>query len=273
MRLRRPLTVSTATAALVVAAALPAGAHPAFTEGATAPANSLVTLTLRIEHGCASEDLEGSQPTQEVSLEVPDAFAHIEPFDVAGFEATTEGEPGAVPDVVTWTATDGGVPAPELPMEVVVDGDPGDELYVRVIQRCEGNSDRWVGTPQDPADDPAVLLTLTEPDPQAPPPPPAEEPPADESATGEATTDEPAAEEATADESTTEDATTEEAATSVEELPTEPPGDDTRAGPPWPLIVLGAVVLAGLGALLGARRRPVLDPSARDEPGTPGGDA
>lgn len=258
MQLRHPLTVSTATAAIVFAAALPAGAHPTFTEGATAPANSLATLTLQLAHGCASEDLEGSEPTQEVALEVPDVFSHVEPLGVDGYEITTEGEQGAVPDVVTWTATDGGIPAPELPMEVVVEGDVGDELYVRVIQRCEGNAYRWVGTPEEPADDPAVLLTLTEPDPDAPPPPPAEE---------------PAAEEATAEEATPEEATAEEPATSVEDLPTEPPADDTGLGLPWPLIVLGAVTVAGLGALLGARRRPVLDPTARDEAGTPGGDA
>lgn len=257
MRPRRPLIVPTATAALVLAVVLPAGAHPAFVGGATAPAGSLTTLTLEIAHGCAAEDLEDSEPTTEVALEVPDAFVHIEPLAVDGYEASTEGGSGAVPDVVTWTATDGAIPAPELPMEVVVDGEAGDELYVRVIQRCEGDAFRWVGTPQEPADDPAVLLTLTAPDPDAPPPP------AEEPATDEPAADEPEAEEPEAD----------EPARTVEDLPTEPPGGDPATGPPWPSIVLGAVVLAGLGALLGARRRPVLDPTARDEQDTPGGGA
>jgi uncharacterized protein YcnI len=258
MRQRRHLTVSIAAAALVAAVALPAGAHPAFTGGATAPANTLTGLTLEIAHGCASEDLVDSEPTVEVAVEVPDAFVHIEPLDAEGYQAGTEGGSGDVPDVVTWTATDGGAAAPVLPMEVIVDGDPGDEVYVRVIQRCEESLYRWAGTPDDPADHPAVLLTLTDPDPDAPL---VEEPAPDEPAPGEAAGEErgtgeaPEAGEAEGDEPTT----------TVEDLPTEPPGDDRVGGVPWPLIVLGAVVVAALGALLGARGRPVLDPTARGD--------
>jgi uncharacterized protein YcnI len=262
MRLRRPLTVSTLVAAVVAATALPAGAHPSFTEeGASVPAGSLTTQILAMAHGCGTESDAGGDPTTEVAVEVPEEFSYVEALEVEGYEVTTEGD-GPVPEVITWTATDGGVPAPELPIELVVDGEPGDVVFVRVFQGCDGFSYRWVGTPDEPADDPAVRLTLTDPDPDAPPPPTPTDPPvtADEPEEG----DEPAA-----DEPADEDgqAGTDDEVTSVEDLPTEPP-EDEGGGFGWLPIVLGAIVLAALGGLLGARRRPVHDPTAHDDAGT-----
>lgn len=262
MRLRRPLTVSTLAAALLFAAALPAGAHPYFTDGATVPADSLATLTLAMAHGCGTETDEGGDDTTEVSVEVPEAFSYVEPEELEGYEVSTEGD-GPVPEVVTWTATDGAVPAPAVTFQAVVDGEPGDELYVRVFQSCDDDAYRWVGTPDEPADDPAVRLTLAEPDPDAPAPPEPDEP--------EATTedDEATGDDAAADTDGDEvaDAGTDADAVTVEDLPTEPPEEEGDDGIGWLPIVLGAVVLAGLGGLLVSRRRPIEDTTAGDGTG------
>jgi uncharacterized protein YcnI len=272
MRLSRTVTLTTATAALVVGSALPASAHPFFTDGATAPASSLATLTLAMAHGCGTETDAGGDPTTEIAVEVPEQVSYLEPGEVDGYEVSVEGDEGAVPDVVTWTATDGGEPAPALTMDLVVDGEAGDEVYVRVFQGCDGFEYRWVGTPEDPAEDPAVRLTLAEPDPDAPPPPapePAETtPPETEDPEAAVEEDAPAEEEEEADA-----AATDAEVTAVEDLPTEPPEDEGGGIGWWPF-VLGAVVLAGLGGLLGARRRPVQDPTAvapGDDPTPPGG--
>jgi uncharacterized protein YcnI len=263
MRSRRSLTVAVATATLVVVGAVPASAHPSFADGATAPAGSLTTLTLAMAHGCGTEEAAGGDPTTEVSVEVPAAFSYLEPLEVEGYEVTVEdGDRPGLPEVVTWTATDGGEPAPTLEMEAVVEGEPGDEVYVRVFQGCDGFAYRWVGTPDEPADDPAVRLTLGEPDPDAPPPPA----PTDADAPEDTATEEP---DATDDEVVAEDDDAADAADAptVEELPTEPPEDEVD-GFGWGPLLIGALVLAGLGALLGAKmRRPVPDTTEGDGTG------
>ncbi|MEX1162802.1 MAG: DUF1775 domain-containing protein [Nitriliruptor sp.] len=262
MRRRRPLTVAVVTAtALLIVGVVPASAHPFVAGGATAPAGSLTTLTLAMGHGCGTEDDAGGDPTTEVALEIPAAFSYLAADDQDGYTVSTEGgQDGAVPDVVIWTAVDGGVPAPEVTFDVVVDGQLGDEVHLRVFQGCDGFEYRWIGTPDEPAEDPAVLLTLTDADPDAPAPPapPVDQPPADtEADAGEATD---AAVEPDAD------AAEEPAATpGVDELPTEPPADEGGI-PGWVWIVGGALALAAVGGLIGSRRRPVLEPTARDEP-------
>ncbi len=260
--MRRPLTVTAvATALLLALGVASASAHPFVTDGATAPAGSLTTLTLAMAHGCGTEDDAGGDPTTEVALEVPDAFTYLAADDQDGYEVSTEGgEDGAVPEVVVWTATDGGVPAPELRFDVVVDGQPGDEVYLRVFQGCDGFEYRWIGTPDDPAEDPAVLLTLGDPDPDAPEPP---APPVEAPADPGTDADEPDAE-------VTEDPNVDavedgDAATGVDELPTEPP-EDGGGIPSWVWILGGALLLAAVGGLIGSRRRPVLDPTAHDGP-------
>jgi uncharacterized protein YcnI len=265
MRLRRPVTVTTATVALVLAGALPASAHPFFTDGATAPAGSLTTLTLAMAHGCGTEQDAGGDPTLEVAIEVPAAFSYLEPGEVEGYEVSVEGDEPGRPEVVTWTATDGGEPAPELVMDAVVEGDEGDEIYLAVFQGCDDFAYRWVGTPDEPADDPAVRLTLTAPDPDAPPPP---TPEATATPGVEEDGDDPQATDAVdAGDATDAD---EDVPPAVEELPTEPPEDEVgEDGFGWPWLLLGALVVTGIGALIGTRlRRPMPDDLAGDGTGT-----
>jgi uncharacterized protein YcnI len=240
-----------ATAGLLLTAA-PAAAHPYFTDGATVPADSLASVTLDLAHGCGEESEGEGAPTTEVALEVPQQVGYLEPAEADGYELEVEGDPGAVPDVVVWTATDDGVPAPQFDLDIVVEGDEGDEIFVSVFQACGDQEERWVGTPEAPADDPAVGLTLAAPDPDSPPPP--AEPEAEETVDVEA--------EETQDQLPEE--VEEEPATSVEDLPTEPP-EDGGGGVPWLWIVLGALVVAGVGAMVGTRRRrpvPVVDDPA-----------
>lgn len=258
LRLRRPLLTAAATATLLAVTAAPAAAHPFFTDGATIPASSLGSASLSMAHGCGTETDGGGDPTLEVALEVPEQVSFIEADELEGYELETEGD-GPVPEVLVWTATDGGEPAPVFDLDLVVDGDEGDEVYFRVFQGCDDFQYRWVGTPDDPADDPAVRLTLTAVDPDSPPPPEPEPEP------------EPAEEDPVEEEAPEPDEDGDEAdgaVTDVDDLPTDPTADeDGGAGGigPWP-VVIGAIVLAGLGALLVTKRRPV-DPAAQPDDG------
>lgn len=259
-RTRRGTLVALVVGGLVVTAA-PAGAHPFFTDGATVPASSLATVTLAMAHGCGTEQEGGGDPTLEVAVEVPEAVSFIEPAEVDGYEVTTEGDPGAVPDVVVWTATGDGEPAPELTMDLVVDGAEGDEVFVSVFQGCADFEYRWVGTPDAPADDPAVQLTLAATDPDSPPPAGDPDGEVDDGEVGEDPADPDATDEPT------------EEPTAVEDLPTEAPaGAEDGAGFPVVPVVLGAIVLVALGALVAGRRTPTepeaQDPASSDPPPT-----
>lgn len=253
LRLRRPLLTLAAAGGLLTLTAAPAAAHPFFADGATVPAASLASASLSMAHGCGTETDGGGDPTSEVALEVPEQVSFIEAADHDGYELEIEGD-GPVPEVLVWTATDGGEPAPVFDLDLVVEGD---EVFFRVFQGCDDFQYRWVGTPDDPADDPAVRLTLAAADPDAPPPPePATDPepePSEEDDGADAPEEEAAAE---------DELDGDPDATDVEELPTEPTGDEGDDGGVGALpIILGAIVLAGLGALLVTKRRDAADPT------------
>lgn len=260
MRPRRPVLALVAAVGLVTVTAAPAAAHPFFADGATVPASSLASVTLSMAHGCGTEADGGGDPTLEVALEVPEQVSAIEADEVDGYALEVEGD-GPVPEVLVWTATDGGEAAPSFDLSLVVDGDEGDEVFFRVFQGCDDFQYRWVGTPDEPAEDPAVRLTLTAADPDSPPPPPPA-PAEPETSVEEEPADDPADEEPAAEEDDEVDP--------VEELPTEPTGDEDDDVGIWPVVV-GALVLAGLGALLVTRRRPV-DPAANVATGPAPGD-
>ncbi|MTV27588.1 DUF1775 domain-containing protein [Nitriliruptoraceae bacterium ZYF776] len=235
-------------AVMVVFTATGALAHPFIADGASVPAASLTTMTLEMAHGCGDEADGGGDPTLEVAMEVPEEVSYIEPLDTDGYEAGIETDADGRPEVVTWTATDGGVAAPAVPMDLVVDGEEGDELLLKVFQGCEGFEYRWVGTPDEPADDPAVSLTLGPVDPDAPTPPTDEPapPPADEGA--EESIDEPVSGDAADDEASDED---EIAAAST---------DEREGGTALFWISIGLVLLVIIAALLAVQNRRRANP-------------
>jgi uncharacterized protein YcnI len=246
-----------AVLALATLLVLPAaaGAHPFFRER-EAPASSLATLTLDLVHGC---DVDGDghahggdddglgEPTTYVAMELPAAVTYVDPADAAGWVVALEEDDGRVA-VVSWTEAGGAEPAPRFELDLVVEGDEGDEVYFRVVQECDGAVYRWIGTPDDPADDPAVRLTLTAPDPDRPPPAP--EPATPE---GEATADETAPEPEPAPE---EPPAPGEPAADDPEPAAAAPGADT--GVAWPVaavIALGLLAIAiGVGTVMRRRR-------------------
>lgn len=257
LRLRRPLLTVAAAGGLLTMTAAPAAAHPFFADGATVPASSLASASLSMAHGCGTEADGGGDPTLEVALEVPEQVSYIEADTIDGYELEIEGD-GAVPDVLTWTAVGGGEPAPTFDLDLVVEGDEGDEVFFRVFQGCDDFQYRWVGTPDDPAEDPAVRLTLAAADPDAPPPEPEPAEDVEDAAPAEDVEDADASGPDAADDELDGDPD----ATDVEELPTEPSGEEGEDGGLGGLpIIVGAVVLAGLGALLVTKRRDAADPT------------
>lgn len=242
--------------ALLVAG--PASAHP-FVRGGELPVDSLATMTLVLGHGCGDEESDGGAPTTDVSLEVPAWLRIVEVPDEAGWAVELEEDDQGRVEVVTWTADGAEEPAPDFDLDVVATGEIGDERFLRVFQACEDSVYRWVGTPDEPADDPAIRVTLGQPDPEAPAPP---EPQPDPAEDADPSTD---ATDATRDDPEPDPA--EDAAPDAEESPDDdavgedaPPSDpvavegDDPGRPGWFVPVALAVLLAGIGALVLGRR-------------------
>lgn len=218
----------------VLLVAGPASAHP-FVRGGELPVDSLATMTLAMAHGCASETSGDGEPTTDVSLEVPDWLRVVEVADEDGWAVELEQDDDGTTEVVTWTADGAEEPAPDFALDVVASGEAGEERYLRVFQACDEFVYRWVGTPDDPADDPAIGVTLTEADEDSPPPPEPE--PADE----------PEPEPEPADEDEPEP----EAIPGTEPAVTEV---DDAGLPGWLFPVTVVVLLGGIGLLLFGRR-------------------
>jgi hypothetical protein len=246
------------SAALLIVVLLPtaAWAHP-FVRGGSAPVDSLAELTLAMAHGCGTEQAGGGDPTLEVAMEVPDGVRIVDADAPEGWTVAFEGQPV---DVVVWLADEARDPAPELTFRAVFSGEPGDEVYLKVFQGCEGFSYRWIGTPEEPASDPAIRVRLVEADPSAPPPPEPEEPAVEEPAVEEPG-DEQLAADAAEDTGDAEDAAIDEpeAAAPGEPAP-EADADTDDAALSWPSLLLVALLVGGLSALVwwtlpSARRR------------------
>ncbi len=260
----RRAAVLAAGATLLLAG--PASAHP-YVHGGEIPVDSLAEITLDLAHGCESETDGAGQPTTEVALEVPDWLRVVDADEPDGWALELEEEDDGRIVEVAWLDDGGAEPAPTFDLEVVASGEVGDERYLGVFQACDDVSYRWIGTPDEPADDPGVAVTLIEADPDAPPPPEPEpdDDAAEEDELGDDPTDDAAADDATEQDDATEEDAPDENLTADEpveddQLEAAAEGDD-GGGMTWAWIALVVLVLAAAGFLL-RRRRPVGDDGA-----------
>ena len=253
---RRGVAAVVLGALLTLSVALPAAAHPFLRGGGEVPVDSLATVTLDLAHGCGSEASGAGQDTLEVALEVPDWLRVVTVADHPGYVHELEVEQGRIV-VVTWTAAAAPEPAPTFDLDVVASGTPGEARHLAVFQGCADAAYRWIGTPDEPADDPAINVRLVAADPDRPAPPP--EPIEDRDAEGDADLDpdsdpegggdEPGSETdgTTADGDDPEDAAdpsgTDDGDGSAEAVPAgaSPDGDDAGA---WRALVWAGGVLA-----------------------------
>jgi uncharacterized protein YcnI len=259
-----------AALAATLLVALPAGAHP-FVRGGEVPVDSLATVTLAMAHGCGTEDRGGGDPTLEIALEVPEEVRIVDVADDPAYDHELEADEDGRIAVITWTATGDGEPAPDVEFDAVFRGEPGDEVYLRVFQGCEDFAYRWIGTPDDPAEDPAVRVSLVAADDEQPAPPDDEPTVAEEEAAPAPTTSDDADRD---DGATDEDAATDDAEDEVTEegvavedgpeaLDAEAAAEEDGSGfPVWLLVVLVAV--AGIGIALARRARGDAAGSAGD---------
>lgn len=161
---------------LAMTAVAPALAHPFVAGGGRVPIQSLATITLDLAHGCGVETAGVGPDTDGVALEVPAWLRVVDVPEPDGWrvmmeDATDLQLEAGVTGVIVWEATSGAEPAPRFALDVVVDGEAGETRYLRVSQRCGDTVERWVGTPEEPAAQPAVRLRLGPADPASPPPP------------------------------------------------------------------------------------------------------
>jgi hypothetical protein len=173
IRLRRidARVLTTLIAGSVLLLGAPALAHPFVVGGGRVPVQSLATIELDLAHGCGVEGAGDGPDTDEVALEVPEWLRIVEVAEPDGWRVTIEDATGTRLGTVVWTATFAEEPAPRFLLDVVVDGEPGETRHLRVSQRCGALVERWVGTPDAPAEQPAVRLRLEAPDPERPAPP------------------------------------------------------------------------------------------------------
>jgi hypothetical protein len=166
--------------AMTLLVATPAAAHPFLRGGGEVPVDSSATITLDLAHGCGSEADGTGEDTLEVALEVPSWLRVLAVAEHPAYRHDLEMAAEGRVAVVTWTAVGAGEPAPAFALDVVATGTAGETRHLAVFQGCDDRSHRWIGTPQEPADDPAVNVRLTAADPARPAPPEvgsAEQPP------------------------------------------------------------------------------------------------
>jgi uncharacterized protein YcnI len=167
---RRTVTCLLGISTVLALTAAPAAAHP-YVHGGELPVDSLATMTLDLAHGCDPGHTGAEEPTTEVALDVPGWLRIVDVPEPEGWTVELEEDDTSRIEVVTFLATDGGEPAPTFDLDVVASGEVGDEVYLGVFQGCDDSNHRWVGTPDEPADEPGIRVTLSESDPDRPPPP------------------------------------------------------------------------------------------------------
>lgn len=157
----RPATIAAVVAGLIAIPAA-ASAHPAFNPNDLPPSEAVESV-LVVPHGCApGGGMPGdgdAEPTTELAVQHTEGVT-LEPGEVEGWQVSDDGE--------AWVwSDDGGATTDviELPVTVTLAESfaAGDELYVRAFQECaDGSSFQWVGTPDEEAAFPAVLLAASE---------------------------------------------------------------------------------------------------------------
>lgn len=267
--------------AVTLLVATPVAAHPFVRGGGEIPVDSSATITLDLAHGCGSEAEGTGQDTLEAALEVPSWLRVLAVAEHPAYRHDLEVVEGRIA-VVTWSAVGPAEPAPAFELDVVATGTAGDAGYLAVFQGCAERSHRWIGTPDSPAEDPAinVRLTAANPDRPAPPETPTEQAP-DESSSEEPGPGEPSpdgpidADDADPDPETADPDAASDGAVTEEDgspAPTGAQGDQATGGDGGDGLVsalggiglLAAAIVAGLVVLARSRR------GRRDtSPGTP----
>ncbi len=221
-----------AAAAALLVLTVPATAQGhVFVEQTESPADGYPILDWIVPHGC-----DGS-PTTSITVQFPKSVPAVTPEAVPGWEVSTKEGPKDEVELfgetitegvseVTWTVADA-EPIPDdqflsFGAELKLPAEEGETLYFPTIQKCEKGETRWIQIPaegetEEDLEEPAPAVTLTA-----------------AAAEGEhaETTDEaaPAEEDEGAEEETEE-------------------GDDDFASKG---LGIAALVLGGIGALLGA---------------------
>ncbi|NIX75499.1 DUF1775 domain-containing protein [Microvirga terricola] len=144
--------------ALVAAASIglasPAFAHATFETAQTTP-NSTYKAVLRIGHGCKG------QPTLKVRVQIPDGIIAVKPMPKAGWtlettkaayaktyqlygDALSEGITG-----ITWTGSldDGHYDEFVFQARVTDAFQPGETVYIPVVQECASAKEEWTQIP------------------------------------------------------------------------------------------------------------------------------
>lgn len=167
----KPL-IRTLAAALIVGFALPALAHVGL-EPAEVTAGSGVTLSFRIGHGCEGE------PTETVSVQIPEGVASVRPFPKAGWDLAIETgtlpgpietDNGTITEGVTVVTWSGGnlddAFTDTFQIRATVYGDAGTEVYFPVVQTCADGEHAWIEIPtagDDDLESPAPGVSLADP--------------------------------------------------------------------------------------------------------------
>jgi MYXO-CTERM domain-containing protein len=228
----RPRLLILVTLCLVVAR--PAAAHTD-SDVVAVPAGAPAEVTLKPTHGC------GDSATIKVSTRVPVAGATA--GEVDGWTATVALD-DAGRTVIEWSG--GPLLSDEtgaFPVQFTAPDDVGELLLFPFLQECEnGESLSWING--DPAsDNPAPRLLILPAGSE--PAPTIDDVPADapgrEQLTQVVDVDNPREPAST---TTTNTASSGTSPTTIEDA-----ADDEEGDPPWPAIVIGAVVALGLGGL------------------------
>jgi uncharacterized protein YcnI len=175
-RVRPAVGSAVAAGLLVLVTAVPAAAHVT-ANPREAKADGYAKFDFRVGHGCEGE------PTEELTIQIPDGVVSVKPEHVPGWDATTEVGPLDEPvelhgeeitegvKVVTFTAQAGS----ELPddrfrefgVSMRLPDRAGETLFFPAVQTCtDGSEEAWIEIPSEGQDahefeSPAPSVTLT----------------------------------------------------------------------------------------------------------------